>query len=731
MQNKEKTQVGIIIIQDFFYLYCFINLSFCSKFILFKILTHLISFLVTANFENSINNSAVVDTEADTDNLDDLDYQPSNGSENGSVDDNGYNESDNRERDQNSNGHLSHDISISANVPGKSTRDDAGMFVACATGRKALDRKSYCMYCQTMQTKFVRHLENKHKDVDEVKKFAVLPKGNPERLKIIETIRRKCMFDFNTNNAINDGELMVCRRPSANKPQPATHFKICQNCKGFFSKNNLRHHAKRCFGHSGKTNRTLSVLGRKILGRIHPDASELLRQEIFPVLREDDIVRLIRYDRLIILYGNKLSAKYGGSQKQHDMIRSQLRLLGRFLKALKRINNQITDFASIYHPQIYDDAISAIHEIAGLDSKTKNYGAPSTAFAMGTLLRKTANFYVSDCIKRQDREQQGQAEDFLKLLKEDIAVSVNKPVADTQALQRRRKKVELPSSKDIQTLRDYLKEKRTAAFKSLNQGFRLETWLTLAKTTLTSMQLFNRRRAGEIEQISIDDFQNYQRINKEDLQKMSKESQKIANEYVRFTIRGKRGFPVPVLLSTDLFQCVETILEYREQANVPSKNRYVFGIASTDPVRLKWLSACRLMREFVQESNVKFPENITGTTLRKHIATNCINLNLSENEVADVAKFMGHSDKIHKDHYRQSIVSREILRMSKVLEQAQYCEEDDDPNNDSDSRTDDEDIEQELDCKLYNINYLSKNSESKRLKYRICVLRQSFFYLIR
>ena len=332
------------------------------------------------------------------------------------MDDNGYNGSANRERNQNSNGNFLHDVSTSANVPGKSTRDDADMFVRCATDSKGLSRKLYCMYCQTMQSKFVRHLENKHKDVNEVKKFATLPKGNPERLKIIDTIRKNCMFDFNTNNAINDGELIVCRRPSANHPKPATYFKICQNCKGFFSKNNLRHHAKRCFGHSGKTNRTLSVLGRKVLGRIHPEASETLRQEIFPVLREDETVRLIRYDRLIILYGNKLSARYGGSQCQRDSIRSQLRLLGRFLNALKRINNQVTDFASIYHPKMYDDAVLAIQEIAGFDSKTKTYSAPSTAYNISTLLKKIAMFYVCDCIKRGDNEQQHKAENFLTLL---------------------------------------------------------------------------------------------------------------------------------------------------------------------------------------------------------------------------------------------------------------------------------------------------------------------------
>lgn len=52
------------------------------------------------------------------------------------------------------------------------------------------------------------------------------------------------------------------------------------------------------------------VMGRKVLGRIHPETSTILRQRVFPVLREDEVVRNIKYERLIILYGNKMCIKY-------------------------------------------------------------------------------------------------------------------------------------------------------------------------------------------------------------------------------------------------------------------------------------------------------------------------------------------------------------------------------------------------------------------------------------
>lgn len=43
-------------------------------------------------------------------------------------------------------------------------------------------------------------------------------------------------------------------------------------------------------------------------------------------------------------------------------------------------------------------------------------------------------------------------------------------------------------------------------------------------------------------------------------------------------------------------------------------------------------------------------------------------MDLKENEVSDLANFMGHDDKIHKDHYRLPVASREIGRVSTFLE---------------------------------------------------------------
>lgn len=167
---------------------------------------------------------------------------------------------------------------------------------------------------------------------------------------------------------------------------------------------------------------------------------------------------------------------------------------------------------------------------------------------------------------------------------------------------------------------------------------------------------------------------------------LSPESKAIANKYVRITIRGKKNRTVPVLLYPQLVKNIDLILKYRIQAKVPAHNKYLFGLPYYNKKRTKVVDACEAMRKYSSLCGAKIPEfPLRGTKLRKHIATQCVNLNLDDNEVSDLANFMGHAEKIHKEIYRQPIKSREILGISRLLETAQGEDEYTDDSDDDDS----------------------------------------------
>lgn len=578
-------------------------------------------------------------------------------------------------------------FSDSFNQPNTSRCDDMDMHVDESRGKKGDKKANFCFYCKTKHQKIARHLETKHKEEEEVKKFIYLPKGNSERRTLISNIRKKGNFLFNTCKQYNDGELIVSRRPSKNLMRSAIDFKACANCKAFFAKNTLRLHFRQCSGNVNTSKRITQLLSRKITSRVHAKASAVVRKDLFPVLREDNITRLIRYDELAIIYANKMTEKYR-NPRYFDMIRQRMRLLGRFLWIMKRIDNEVTNLSSIFDPKFSDNTMKAINEAARFNTKTGHYEAPTVAFSLGTLLKQLGNFLIIECVKNHQDEKCKNAENFLKLLAQDINVSVNRNVTESQVQLKRRQQLVLPSSEDIKKLHSHISKLRKQSMNDIQRRFCSKVWNQLAETTLMSIQLFNRRRAGEVERILIEDFKCYQGIdgetNKDLFKSLDPQSRQIATKYVRFTIRGKLNRTVPVLLDSSLLECVKLILKYRQQANVPQDNPYVFGIQGRLQREFKYLRACNIMRKFSEQCGAEHPDRLRGTKLRKHIATACITLNLEEQEISDLANFMGHAEKIHKHIYRQPVLSRDILRMSRLLEAAQGA--------DSGSESEEEDI---------------------------------------
>lgn len=78
----------------------------------------------------------------------------------------------------------------------------------------------------------------------------------------------------------------------------------------------------------------------------------------------------------------------------------------------------------------------------------------------------------------------------------------------------------------------------------MKEEFSYNIWKTLGECTLISVQIYNRKRAGEIQRILLEDFYTYEGLNEQspDLFKsLSDSAKEIARKYVRFQIRGKLG----------------------------------------------------------------------------------------------------------------------------------------------------------------------------------------------
>lgn len=113
-------------------------------------------------------------------------------------------------------------------------------------------------------------------------------------------------------------------------------------------------------------------LSRALDGRIHAVACDELRDIVFARMQEDECVQSIRYDWLVIEFGNYLCLKYDLLlPSQFKMVCTKLREAGKLLLASKLFSNEISDFASLFQVKHCNTVVAAIHQVTGFDRKSK------------------------------------------------------------------------------------------------------------------------------------------------------------------------------------------------------------------------------------------------------------------------------------------------------------------------------------------------------------------------
>lgn len=84
-------------------------------------------------------------------------------------------------------------------------------------------------------------------------------------------------------------------------------------------------------------------------------------------------------------------------------------------------------------------------------------------------------------------------------------------------------------------------------------------------------------------------------------------------------IMGKRSKKFPVILTPDMIQGSDCLIEYRESVNVISSNKYIFAAPSTANSYLKgWVALNSVCQQI---PDLKTPHLIKTTKLTKYVAT--------------------------------------------------------------------------------------------------------------
>ena len=113
------------------------------------------------------------------------------------------------------------------------------------------------------------------------------------------------------------------------------------------------------------------------------------------------------------------------------------------------------------------------------------------------------------------------------------------------------------------------------------------------------------------------------------------------------TVRGKRGGGIPILFFSDTEKDIVLLMEHRTNY-VNNYNTYLFACCNgTAAIALRVFDA---LRTICSQIPLQCPEVIKTTKLRKHVAIMFQLVNLKDNILDLLARFMGHDIRIYREY---------------------------------------------------------------------------------
>lgn len=448
------------------------------------------------------------------------------------------------------------------------------------------------------------------------------------------------------------------------KPTVATHLP-CKFCKGFYKKRFLHRHVKTCpHNNEDKLKKINAQSEGQSLFAAYKN-NDVLRASVFPIMRPDPISFAAKTDLLICAVARRYLKSHREKQFRLVASRKMRQLATLLLEIRKKIN--VKNLLEALDPVNFDLIVKSTKIISRYDPQSETYGAPSLASHMGTELKDCIDVAYSLLLKKYAKENEDTKK--LKTLKELIINEWRYEVSTLANHDLQRKKWNKPSliplAEDITLLKTYLHNKSSKCRKTLEKEPQdIKIFKTLIEITFFQVLLLNRRRIGELQRMTLEVYTtniNNKRSNEFD--KCISESEKVLmNSFKRVVIRGKRGRGVPVLFTDEMMHNMDLIIKLRKGFE-RENNVYLFpNLNCSTPI-----NGQKAVSKHVQLAGAKNVASLTSTRLRKHLATMSQVINLSEQDLEQLANFMGHTSEIHKTYYRLPSDVYQMAKVSKLL----------------------------------------------------------------
>ncbi|XP_045478739.1 uncharacterized protein LOC123683842 [Harmonia axyridis] len=226
----------------------------------------------------------------------------------------------------------------------------------------------------------------------------------------------------------------------------------------------------------------------------------------------------------------------------------------------------------------------------------------------------------------------------------------------------------LPVTEDVKVLNDFIMNKAQEAYDNLENDINSTSdYKVLIECILVQVMIFNRKRVGGVQFLEIKSYQAETTIinQKEMMDALTDHEKTICSAFKRVVVFGKGSKPVPLLFTKLIQRYIQIILRVRDETDiVPKSNPYLFANPNCAD---RWVSGPSVIRKYAYMCGAKNPETLTSTRFRKQIATILQIMNFEDDEMQQIATFMGHTEKTLREFYRLPEDIYQTAKVAKVL----------------------------------------------------------------
>ena len=159
-----------------------------------------------------------------------------------------------------------------------------------------------------------------------------------------------------------------------------------------------------------------------------------------------------------------------------EMIRARMRLVGRFLVAMRERDSTVSSLQSVLYLIKMYDIISTIEQIGKVDEMGMSYIGSSSAFNLTTYLKEITTLFNLECVKKGDKARAEESDSLLKLFRIEFGSIINPTVKESQSQMNRRKKHQIPKTDSINRFLNFLNNNINKSILNLKSKFTYLSW---------------------------------------------------------------------------------------------------------------------------------------------------------------------------------------------------------------------------------------------------------------